>query len=370
MKRGRPPYDDVLTPRQWQVVALLQEGLTNEQIAARMGISADGAKYHVAEILSKLGVSSREEAARVVPQRRRFGFLPWLPSQTRRPTPLITAGVALVMVVALLALFMLGLPGSEGKRTSESASETGLDIAAASFPNTVLFSKGAPVNVATYGYALSRLRQVATADELRAALSPSIRLVVVDHSVLDEARRSGVLHGELGKGRAVLGLNVTNSDLRDVTALSMPGGRPAQTEIRSPSNPGPFYSYILQRGQGTNIEVFGGQQRYFFERVFETDLTRLDAGLIPDTGTPPLPVTQLPEERISVNRGMGCIYDDAKTAAVTKREVAALHPDLKVFGLMIAYCNPGPPGQVVMGVALPPPVSFVRITVPQAELMP
>lgn len=42
---------------------LLREGLTNEQIAERLGISKDGAKYHVAEILSKLGVSSRQEAA-------------------------------------------------------------------------------------------------------------------------------------------------------------------------------------------------------------------------------------------------------------------------------------------------------------------
>jgi len=27
-KRGRPPHPDILTPRQWQVLALLREGLT------------------------------------------------------------------------------------------------------------------------------------------------------------------------------------------------------------------------------------------------------------------------------------------------------------------------------------------------------
>lgn len=62
-RRGRPPYPDVLTPRQWEVLALLREGLSNEQIALRLGISVDGVKFHVSEILSKLGVSSRNEAA-------------------------------------------------------------------------------------------------------------------------------------------------------------------------------------------------------------------------------------------------------------------------------------------------------------------
>ena len=63
-RRGRPPYPDVLTPRQWEVLALLREGLTNEQIAERLGISPDGVKFHVSEILGKLGVTSRDEAAR------------------------------------------------------------------------------------------------------------------------------------------------------------------------------------------------------------------------------------------------------------------------------------------------------------------
>ena len=63
-RRGRPPYPDVLTPRQWQVLELLRLGLTNEQIAARLGISVDGVKFHVSEILGKLGVTSRNEAAR------------------------------------------------------------------------------------------------------------------------------------------------------------------------------------------------------------------------------------------------------------------------------------------------------------------
>ncbi len=61
--RGRPPYPDILTPREWEVLALLRDGLTNGQIAARLGITERTAKFHVSEILSKLGVDSREEAA-------------------------------------------------------------------------------------------------------------------------------------------------------------------------------------------------------------------------------------------------------------------------------------------------------------------
>jgi len=50
-KRGRPPHPDILTPREWQVLFLIREGLTNEQIAGRLDISLATAKYHVSEIL-------------------------------------------------------------------------------------------------------------------------------------------------------------------------------------------------------------------------------------------------------------------------------------------------------------------------------
>jgi len=59
--RRRDP--DELTDREREVLELLRRDFTNEQIAQRLGISLDGAKYHVSEILSKLSVSTREEAA-------------------------------------------------------------------------------------------------------------------------------------------------------------------------------------------------------------------------------------------------------------------------------------------------------------------
>jgi hypothetical protein len=45
------------------VLALLAEGKTNPQIAETLGLSLAGAKWHVSEVLSRLGVASREEAA-------------------------------------------------------------------------------------------------------------------------------------------------------------------------------------------------------------------------------------------------------------------------------------------------------------------
>jgi DNA-binding CsgD family transcriptional regulator len=62
--RGRPPTaPSEVTPRQIEVARLVAAGHTNEQIARELGISHDGAKYHVSEILGRLGLQRREEIA-------------------------------------------------------------------------------------------------------------------------------------------------------------------------------------------------------------------------------------------------------------------------------------------------------------------
>ena len=58
-----------LTPRQRQVLRLVAAGRTNVQIARALGISLAGAKWHVSEVISRLGVTSREEAAQYTPRR-------------------------------------------------------------------------------------------------------------------------------------------------------------------------------------------------------------------------------------------------------------------------------------------------------------
>jgi DNA-binding CsgD family transcriptional regulator len=54
-----------LTARQAEVLALLGEGLTNAEIAERLVVSRRTAEHHVAAVLTKLGASSRREAARL-----------------------------------------------------------------------------------------------------------------------------------------------------------------------------------------------------------------------------------------------------------------------------------------------------------------
>lgn len=59
-----------LTARQRQVLELIARGYTNGQIANELGITLDGAKWHVREILTKLGVEHREQAADWYQRRR------------------------------------------------------------------------------------------------------------------------------------------------------------------------------------------------------------------------------------------------------------------------------------------------------------
>ncbi|MGA2188992.1 MAG: LuxR C-terminal-related transcriptional regulator [Steroidobacteraceae bacterium] len=59
--RGRPRYDDLLTPAEWRVAEAVRHGLTNPEIARLQGVSTDAVKYHVANILQKLELSRRNE---------------------------------------------------------------------------------------------------------------------------------------------------------------------------------------------------------------------------------------------------------------------------------------------------------------------
>jgi two-component system, NarL family, nitrate/nitrite response regulator NarL len=55
--------DEPLTLRELEVVDLMNEGLANKEIARRLGIEASTVKHHVQNILSKLNVHRRGQAA-------------------------------------------------------------------------------------------------------------------------------------------------------------------------------------------------------------------------------------------------------------------------------------------------------------------
>lgn len=63
-----PGFD--LTVREREVLALMVEGLNNQQIAERLVVSVSTAKFHVSSILSKLNAASRTEAVSIALQKR------------------------------------------------------------------------------------------------------------------------------------------------------------------------------------------------------------------------------------------------------------------------------------------------------------
>jgi DNA-binding CsgD family transcriptional regulator len=54
-----------LSKRETQVLELVSGGLTNNEVAARLGIGIHAVKFHLASIYRKLGVGNRTEATSV-----------------------------------------------------------------------------------------------------------------------------------------------------------------------------------------------------------------------------------------------------------------------------------------------------------------
>lgn len=52
----------LLTPRELEILAVVGEGLSNKQVARRLGISAHTVKFHLEAVFAKLGVGRRAEA--------------------------------------------------------------------------------------------------------------------------------------------------------------------------------------------------------------------------------------------------------------------------------------------------------------------
>lgn len=67
-RRATGPFA-TLTMREWEVLDLLKEGLTTQQIAARLFVSTGTVRTHVAAVVRKLRVPDREAAARFAARR-------------------------------------------------------------------------------------------------------------------------------------------------------------------------------------------------------------------------------------------------------------------------------------------------------------
>ena len=63
MKKPKGPMPKGITPREVEVLRLLAQGRTNPQIAQELEVSRGTVKIHVQNIIAKLGVSDRTQAA-------------------------------------------------------------------------------------------------------------------------------------------------------------------------------------------------------------------------------------------------------------------------------------------------------------------
>ena len=62
-KKPKGPMPKGITPREVEVLRLLAQGRTNPQIAQELAVSRGTVKIHVQNIIAKLGVSDRTQAA-------------------------------------------------------------------------------------------------------------------------------------------------------------------------------------------------------------------------------------------------------------------------------------------------------------------
>ncbi|MEO8540309.1 MAG: helix-turn-helix transcriptional regulator [bacterium] len=127
-----PSVRVTLTPRQEEVLRMMAEGATNAQIAERLGLSLEGAKWHIREIFGRLGVDSREEAVAVWRHRRRrnpFGWIGALPVFGS-----LAAGAVVVVVVAAVAL--VAVRGGDTTHNAAAVPTVTVTSLATAVPNT------------------------------------------------------------------------------------------------------------------------------------------------------------------------------------------------------------------------------------------
>jgi DNA-binding CsgD family transcriptional regulator len=134
-RRGRRPHNGLLTEREHEVLDLIRLGLSNAEIADRMSIARETVKWHVSEILSKLGVETREAAAA------------WQPEELVGGRPLRLGGMPLLFRLAgagLVAATVAGVAvfGWAVVQTSGGDGDQAIAATASSQPEQLVSERG------------------------------------------------------------------------------------------------------------------------------------------------------------------------------------------------------------------------------------
>jgi DNA-binding CsgD family transcriptional regulator len=153
-----------LTKRQQQVLDLLVRGYSNPQIADALGISLDGAKWHVSEVMAKLGAESRQGAAERWRRHQRFG------ARVRRGLRALVPAALWAKVAVAGAVLVIGAGAfsvviSLGPSRGSTPRTAGAPFPVATYPAD--FFAGS--NVACAGIGITRLKVSVSASGVRTA---------------------------------------------------------------------------------------------------------------------------------------------------------------------------------------------------------
>jgi DNA-binding NarL/FixJ family response regulator len=73
---GMRPVKSPLTAREWEVVDMLYEGRTTDEIADALVLSTETVRSHIKNLMRKLGARTRAEAVELANRARNGGQLP------------------------------------------------------------------------------------------------------------------------------------------------------------------------------------------------------------------------------------------------------------------------------------------------------